>query len=180
METFISQFLFALSFQYIYIKTVADINPKIFPIVSILSCLFSIIFANINLKSDLLFKNYTKFCFCEIAFYMATAIYCIVNKNYVLFQILNLFSCCIINQAIGVCGSKIKEKIYSTPKSRNEYDNKNRIYSDAAIIVSAIIAFFIIDFINLQTLVLIGTTGVVFEDICLLYIYKKLRKGSDL
>jgi len=49
METFISQFLFALSFQYIYIKTVADINPKIFPIVSILSCLFSIIFANINL-----------------------------------------------------------------------------------------------------------------------------------
>jgi len=50
METFISQFLFALSFQYIYIKTVADINPKIFPIVSILSCLFSIIFANINLN----------------------------------------------------------------------------------------------------------------------------------
>ena len=180
METFISQFLFALSFQYIYIKTVADINPKIFPIVSILSCLFSIIFANINLKSDLLFKNYTKFCFCEIAFYMATAIYCIINKNYVLFQILNLFSCCIINQAIGVCGSKIKEKIYNTSKARNEYDNKNRIYSDAAIIMSATIAFFIIDFINLQTLVLIGTLGVVFEDICLLYIYKKLKNGSDL
>lgn len=180
METFISQFLFSLSFQYIYIKTVSDINPKIFPIVSILSCLFSIIFANINLKSDLLFKNYTKFCFCEIAFYMATAIYCIINKNYVLFQILNLFSCCIINQAIGVCGSKIKEKIYNTSKARNEYDNKNRIYSDAAIIMSATIAFFIIDFINLQTLVLIGTLGVVFEDICLLYIYKKLKNGSDL
>lgn len=180
IETFISQFLFSLSFQYIYIKTVSDINPKIFPIVSILSCLFSIIFANINLKSDLLFKNYTKFCFCEIAFYMSTAIYCIINKNYVLFQILNLFSCCIINQAIGVCGSKIKEKIYNTSKARNEYDNKNRIYSDAAIIISAIIAFFIIDFINLQTLVLIGTLGVVFEDIILLYIYKKLRKGSEL
>lgn len=111
---------------------------------------------------------------------MSTAIYCIINKNYVLFQILNLFSCCIINQAIGVCGSKIKEKIYNTSKARNEYDNKNRIYSDAAIIMSATIAFFIIDFINLQTLVLIGTLGVVFEDICLLYIYKKLKNGSDL
>lgn len=44
----------------------------------------------------------------------------------------------------------------------------------------AIIAFFLIDFINLQTLVLIGTLGVVFEDMVLLYIYKKLRKGSDL
>lgn len=180
MNTFVSQFLFSLSFQYIYIKTVANINPKIFPIVSILSCLFSIIFANINLKSDLLFKNYAKFCFCEIAFYMCAAIYCIVSKNYVLFQILNLFCCCIINQAIGVCGSKIREKIYSTPKLRNEYDNKNRIYSDTAIIISAIIAFFIIDFINLQTLILIGTTGVVFEDICLIYIYKKLKSGSDL
>lgn len=180
MNTFVSQFLFSLSFQYIYIKTVANINPKIFPIVSILSCLFSIIFANINLKSELLFKNYTKFCICEIAFYMIAATYSIINKNYVLFQILNLFCCCIINQAIGVCGSKIKEKIYNTPKSRNEYDNKNRIYSDTAIIISAIIAFFIIDFINLQTLVLIGTTGVVFEDICLIYIYKKLKSGSDL
>ena len=46
--------------------------------------------------------------------------------------------------------------------------------------MSAIIAFFIIDFINLQTLVLIGTLGVVFEDIILIYIYKKLRKGSEL
>lgn len=176
MNTFVSQFLFSLSFQYIYIKTVANINPKIFPIVSILSCLFSIVFANINLKSKLLFKNYTKFCVCEIAFYMIAAIYSIINKNYVLFQILNLFCCCIINQAIRVCGSKIKEKIYNTPKSRNEYDNKNRIYSDVATIMSATIAFFIIDFIDLKSLVLIGTFGVVFEDICLVYIYKKIKE----
>ena len=46
--------------------------------------------------------------------------------------------------------------------------------------MSAIIAFFIIDFINLQTLVLIGTLGVVFEDVCLIYIYKKLKNGSEL
>lgn len=69
-EIFISNVLLALSFQYIYIRTAGEINSKIFPIVSILSCLFSIFFTKVNKKSLVLFNNFEKFAIVESVLYI--------------------------------------------------------------------------------------------------------------
>lgn len=175
-EIFISNLLFSLSFQYIYIRTAGEINSRIFPIISVLSCLFSIIFTKVNKKSLVLFDNFIKLATFESLFYGAAALYCIITNKLILFQILSLFCCCVLKQAIGVCMIRFNEKIYQNPKDRSQYDNNVRICYDASILVASAIAFFIIDIVSTEILIAIGAIAVIFDNLCVIYIKLKLKE----
>ena len=175
-EIFISNLLFSLSFQYIYIRTVGEINSKIFPIVSVLSCLFSIIFTKVNKKSSILFDNFIKLGIIESLLYGAAAFYCIASGKLILFQILSMFYCCILKQAIGVCMIRFNEKIYQNPKDRCQYDNNVRICCDASVLAASALAFFLIDIISTEVLIIVGTFAVIFDNLCVIYIKLKLKE----
>ncbi len=178
-EIFISNVLFALSFQYIYIRTAGEINSKIFPMVSILSCLFSIFFTKVNKKSLVLFNNFEKFAIVESVLYVFAAAFCIFTERLILFQVLSMFYCCILKQATGVAMIRFNEKIYRTPEQRQQYDNNVRICYDGSVVVAAILAFFLIEIISTELLIIIGTFAVVFDNICVIYIKMKLKEFKN-
>lgn len=171
---FISNFLANLSFGYIYNAVVGEMNPKFFALTTAASCLSSILFVQLN-KKNLLYKWFSLFLILETLFFIVVSVFCIYTQKFVIYEIFLCVNNFVLGAATGACINKFRGLLYNSPSKRELYDNDAMTIQNSAILISSLMAFIIIDKLNLTALVIISVLTVIVDNIIVIIIQRNLK-----
>lgn len=176
---FWSTLLYYMSFPYINIWIMKQLDNKYVAVQNIIVCVATVLISTLwNKKSNKLYKFYSIFMFSECAVYLVLYSFVIFgNLNGRLYYLIDTILFSLITKNI-ICGTnKLKSIIYKNEK-REKYDNTSSIAAAIASIVGSILSIALN--IPIEIAFAIGWAGISIDNLFYYLAYRKYKESDNI